>query len=396
MTKPKTDESKAEFLHRFMADEDSCREYVSESVRFERGAAIWDNRGALEAANSLGYNAERDGAESFGGRHLQAGIVGYPEMKHPVTGKQGINVLIEKETIDRMRPTAKGVPVINWAHDFSGGATKWIAEGKAVGVMVGSAWDGDNAWENCEAMVWNKEAKANCRNGFHWSNAWKEDEIDWTPGVHNGMPYDGRVIAAHYTHLAIVPKPRYNGAVIYANAQGGLNAMLKLLGFGKTEAVELDKEAALEIGGKSYKALEVVNAMAAVEADKAKLATTAKSGALKDGDKVVIGGKEYSGLEVANAMAAVEKAKPPVAAEQKIEAAKPVHETPEFLNAVDARVAEILDKKVGEGFFNGIKALAERRPAADDKTALKTHLTTRDRENFGRARWGKKSKAAAK
>jgi hypothetical protein len=105
MTKPNTDESKDAFLHRFMADATSRKEYPNEAERFERAAAIWDNRAVLgEAANSLGYNAERDGAEMFSARHIQPGVVNYPEMKNPATGAQGIALLIEKPVLDAMRP----------------------------------------------------------------------------------------------------------------------------------------------------------------------------------------------------------------------------------------------------------------------------------------------------
>lgn len=342
----------------------------------------------LEAANAMGFNGEVDGAEPFGGRHLQAGVVGYPEMHHPITGKSGINVLIEKDTIDRMRPTAKGIPVVNWTHDFSGGAAKWIADGKAVGVVVDSHWDAENAWECPETMVWDKDAKKNCRDGFRWSNAWKEDEIDWTPGLHNGVAYDGRVIAAHYTHLAIVPNPRYEGAVIFANTiLGGL--MFNL--FGKDgKKVELGKDTILEVDGKPRKLEECVNALAAADAAAA-IVTAPKGSELKDDDVVEVGGKKRTVLEMKNALIAADKilaAKPPVAAApaKKIE-----YTAEEFANAVDARVAAVLDKKVGDGFFNGIQELARRRPNVTDLKAPTIHKTERERVEAGRKRFGRKA-----
>lgn len=389
MPKPNKDEKREDFLHRFMASEEARRDYPKEDQRFAVAINLWEHRNTLEAANGLGYNAERDGAEHFRGRHLQPGLVGYPEMKHPISGKQGIDLLIEKDVVDHMRASAKGVPVVNWAHDMSGGAEKWIAEGKAVGVMTDSYWNGDAAYEDCGFMLWDKEAKANARNGFRLSNAWKEDEIDWTPGIHNGKPYDGRLVAAHYTHLAIVPNPRYEGAVIFANAQGGLKAMLKLFGIGKTEAVELSKDAAVEVGGKKYSALEVVNAMAALE----KVSTTAKDGAIKDGDTVQIGDKKYTGLEIANALAAAEKAKTVEAKPDAKPEVKAAHETPEFQNAVDARVNEILEKKIGEGFFNGIAKLAQIRPGADAPKPA-NRMTEKERIAEGRKRFGGKTAAA--
>lgn len=398
MPKPKTDETREAYLHRFMGSDEARRDYPDEKQRFSAAAALWEHRTALEAANALGYNAERDGAEAFGGRHLQPGLVGYPEMKHPITGKQGIDILVEKEVIDRMRSSARGIPVVNWAHDMSGGATKWIADGRAVGVVVGSHWDGESGWECPETMIWDKEAKANCRNGFRWSNAWKEDEIDWTPGVHNGKPYDGRLIAAHYTHLAIVPNPRYEGAVIFANTLlGGL--MFNLFGKdGKT--VELDKSTPLEVNGKKRTLEECVNALAAADAAAATV-TAAKGSELKDDDVVEVGGKKRTVLEMKNALMAADKI---AAAAQKkgSEAATtevgatPIHETPEFQNAVDARVKEAVEKMVGDGFFNGIQDLARRRPADATQESSKSHRTVREREAAGRKRWGSKKTAETK
>lgn len=401
MPKPKQDEPKEDFLRRYMGDAEAVRSFPDEKQRYAVALSLYEHRNTLEEAmNAASFHGERDGAEPFPGRHLQPGIVGYPEMKHPISGKQGIDVLIEKDTIDAMRASAKGQPVVNWAHDMSSGSEKWIKDGKAVGVLTRSYWNGEDGWEHCDFFVWDKEAKANCRNGFRLSNAWKGDEIDWTPGVHNGKPYDGRLIAAHYTHLAIVPNPRYEGAVIYANSKGGVtNMIMKLLGLGKPEGVALEKEHPVQIGDKKYTALEVVNALAAADAAKATL-TVPNPAAIKADDSVEVNGKKYSGLEVANALAAIEKTQaekkevlpPAAAAEKKIE----LTET-EFANAVDARVSAALEKAVGDGFFNGIAKLAQTRPTAGGETAAAAVGTHSEKARLarGKHRWGSKGKPVA-
>lgn len=396
MPRPNKDESKDAFVHRYMADGEARKSFPDEKQRYAVALSLYEHRNALdEAMNAAGFHGEREGAEPFGGYHLEPGIVGYPEMKHPISGKQGIDILIKKDTIDAMRASARGVPVVNWAHDMSGGAERWLKEGKAVGVMVGSRWDGDAGKEACEAMVWDKEAKANCRNGFHWSNAWKEDEIDWTPGVHNGKPYDGLLKAAHFTHLAIVPNPRYEGAVIYANSKGGLKAMVfKLFGLGKTEGVELDKTTPIEVDGRKRTLEECVNALAA--ADAAKATVTAPAGtALKDEDVIEVDGKKRTVLECKNALLAADKAAlvatAPIEKEEKIEMT-----AKEFANAVDARVKEALDKAVGDGFFNGIAKIAQTRPAVAADLKPAGRQSEKERIELGRARFGsKKAKVAA-
>lgn len=395
MPKPNTDETKEAFAHRYMADEEARKSFPDEKQRYAVAMSLWEHRNTLEEAmNAMGAHGEREGAEPFGGLHLQPGIVGYPEMKHPISGKQGIDILVKKDVIDAMRPSARGVPIVNWMHDMSGGAERWIKEGKAVGVMVSSYWNGDQGMEGCETMVWDKEAKANCRNGFRWSNAWKEDEIDWTPGMHNGKPYDGLLKAAHYTHLAIVPNPRYEGAVIYANSKGGLKAMFKLLGLGKAEPVELDKTHPIEVNGQKRTLEECVNALAA--ADAAKATVTAKhSGELKDEDVIEIAGVKRTILECKNALIAAEKA--PVKKEEKVvEAEKKLELTEkEFANAVDARVKEALEKAVGEGFFNGIAKLAQLRPGDTEVIKTSGRNSEKERIQLGKERFGSKKKPVA-
>jgi hypothetical protein len=387
MPKPRADEQKSDFIARFMASDEARADYPDEKQRVAVAESLWEHRGALEAANALGYNAERDGAELFRGRHLQPGVVNYPEMKHPVTGKQGIAVLMEKHVIDAMRKSAEGVPVINWAHDMSKGAERWIKEGKAVGVMVGSSWDGEDAWEHCSFMLWDREAKENARKGFRLSNAWKDDEIEWTPGFHNGVPYDGRLKAPRYTHLAIVPNPRYEGAVIYANSKGGAADMImKLLGLGKPEGVTLDKDAPIEVDGKKHTALEVVNALKAAEAAAASLKVPSPA-AISDGDSVEVDGKKYTGLEVKNALARAAAAAPAPAAEPK----KITMTEEEFQNSVNEKVKAGLDKALadmeGHAFFNAVAKLAQLRPGESTVAEPKAR-SERERVKEGRKRYG--------
>lgn len=400
MPKPNTDESKDAFIHRYMADGEARKSFPEEKQRYAVALSIWEHRNTLsEAMNAAGFHGEREGAEPFPGRHLQPGIVGYPEMTHPISGKQGIDILVEKDTIDGMRNSARGIPVVNWAHDTSGGSERWIKDGKAVGVMTNSYWNGEDGWEHCEFFVWDKEAKANARNGFRLSNAWKEDEIDWTPGVHNGKPYDGRLKAAHYTHLAIVPNPRYEGAVIFANTLIG-GFMFNL--FGKDgKKVELGKDTVLEVDGKPRKLEECINALAAADAAAAKV-TAPKGSELKDDDVVEVDGKKRTVLEMKNALIAADKA---AAAEPKKEAPKTAAEPAkkiemtqeEFHNAVDERAKAVLEKAVGEGFFNGIAALAAKRGAADDKAtgSAAGRQSEKERIALGRARFGSKRKPVA-
>lgn len=389
MPRPNKDENREAYLHRFMGSAEAIKDYPDDKQRFAVAVSLWEHRNTLEEfGNSMGYTGERDGAEPFGGRHIQTGIVGYPEMKHPHNGKQGIDILVEKEVLDAMRPTMRGIPILNWEH-AQGDYAKWIAEGKAKGMVVGSHWNGDDAWEHCNYFVWDKEAKANCRNGFRLSNAWKEDEIDWTPGIHNGKSYDGKLKAAHYTHMAIVPNPRYEGAIIYQNSKGGFTAMLNLLGFGSEKPIALDKDASLKVGDKQYSVLEVVNSLAKIEAEKAKVSSTAKDGEVTDKDTIEVNGKKYTGLEVKNALAAL-IAKP--AEEKKAEVEEPIAKE-DFENAVKERLDKALEDLKGHAFFNTIAELAKSRPSGTKESPRRND--EKSRLELGRKRYGARKPVGA-
>jgi hypothetical protein len=403
MPRPNDGETREDFIARYMSDAEARRSYPEAAQRYKIAESLWENRNALaEAANALGYNEEREGAEPFEGFHLEPGLVGYPEMKHPVHGTQGVTLLVEKPVVDAMRDSARGMPVLNWKHETSSDSERWIKDGKAVGVMTRSFWNGEAGKEACEFFLWDREAKANARGGFRLSNAWRADDVDWTPGVHNGMPYDGRLKAAHYTHLAIVPNPRYEGAVIYANAEGGLKAMLKLFGIGKSEAVELDKEAALKVGEKSYTALEVVNAITKMEAAAAPAKTTAKEGVLTEKDTIEVGGKKYSHAEVMNALKAAEapKVDPITPKKEPVAAAAPSGKVEfanqaEFEAAVDARLKAQLGDLAGDNFFNAVAKLAQLRPTNLHEAPAPGRQSERDRVARGKEKYGERKRAAA-
>jgi hypothetical protein len=353
----------------------------------------------LELANATPV-AERDGAEPFHGRHLEPGLVRYDEIVNASTGQKGVTLLLEKETIDAMRPTMRGLTVTR-RHEV-GVKPSAIADGDGKGMAVAGFWNGDDAWEHVDFFVWDKETKAECRNGFELSCAFVPNDggVDWTPGKKHNVPYDGVIKSARYTHLAVVPNPRYKGAVIFANSKGGVPTMkINLFGLGKTEGVTLEKDVQIDVDGKKRTVLELVNALAASDAAAAAV-TAPKIENLKDDDVIEIDGKKRTLGELKNALRAADKVVPPAAEPKPSDALKPkpaekiTMTSEEFENALKERLDKAVEDLKGHAFFNAVAAIAKVRPDSALDTEPKRR-TEKDRVKEGKARYGKAAAEAA-
>lgn len=196
---------------------------------------------------------------------IEPGIVRYADVG---------DVLVKKETLDKMLNSFIGKPVVNEDHrdvtpeDF----TKGTAQG-----IVNSVWfDEKDAMFHAAYQVWDKPTLQNIKGGYKVSCAYKV--LRWGPGgVHNNVPYEREVLDGEYTHLAIVSNPRYEGVRIY-NSKGAKTMTLKwikkLLGTDGKElenAVEIESSKSIvEVDGKEYTLDNAIEALKAQEAAKAK------------------------------------------------------------------------------------------------------------------------------
>jgi hypothetical protein len=216
-------------------------------------------------------------------RFIEPGLVHYDDMG---------TVLVKKETLDRMNHSFVGRPVFNEAHrevssnDFS--------SGNADGVVSRVWYEPADGWFWADVMVWDPATKDNCRNGYSLSCAY--DVLKWsdTGGVHNNIPYAREVLEGEYTHLAIVANPRYEGARIIYNTQGG---RMKLAFWRKDKekpevknSAEFESEkATVAIGDKDVPMDTLVSLYNASE--KAKALENEK---FSEEDEIEIGGKKVS------------------------------------------------------------------------------------------------------
>lgn len=171
-------------------------------------------------SNALGASiAGRKGI----GKHLQPGVVAYDNDDGTRT-----TYLLPLEAIEKMRPTAKDKPVVGKSGGFD--HVKIKPGHQYDGVATDSFWDGQSGWEAFNFDGMNSDTAKACEKGYQVSCAYIPTEVDETPGLWHNVPYDAIILNGEYTHFAVVPNPRYEGATIeLLNSIGGgiMNKVLK-------------------------------------------------------------------------------------------------------------------------------------------------------------------------
>ncbi len=354
MPYPTAGETREEYIAKFMKSEEARKDYPDEKQRAAVAYSLWERRnftGILKDPPSLASIAHKHGAQlsdllaefekgvavekehtddeatagvitlhhldedpkyyskgefknakswpkMYKARHLEPGLVFYQDIGpvDPKLGRpRGMTFLLRKEAIDRMRNSFKGRPVVNFEHKDV--APEDFKKGKADGIIVDSWWNSEDAWDWVSFLAWDEDTKKNCENGFQLSCAYVPTEMDMTPGSYHNIPYDGEIINAEYTHMAIVPNPRYEGSKIICNSNGGsmIEKIKALFNFkGTSHAVELDLNTEIEIDGAKLPLVELVNSFKAEQAakEKAELDNAAKT--ITDETLVNVDGKDVA------------------------------------------------------------------------------------------------------
>jgi len=146
-------------------------------------------------------------------RHMYAGLARYNE------GDQEETILVDLEAMQKMSPSFVGKPVIVGVHK------EWdeiITDLKAAetppdfdGYVVECFYNELDGWQWAKFLAVTDAAKESISKGWAVSNAYIPTQFGGG-GSYTNIPYDRKVEDGHYTHLAIVPNPRYEGAKILA------------------------------------------------------------------------------------------------------------------------------------------------------------------------------------
>ncbi len=328
--------------------------------------------------------------------HMSPGLTQYT---NPETGED-YNVLVKKETLDRMNPSFVGLPIFNQhksvevdeAFDFKNGA----AEDLAAGVVTKAGYDDVSGMFFVDAMIWDEETQALAANDYGVSNAYRVDEVS-PGGLYNNVPYEEEVTKASYLHLAIVKDPRYSGTKILQNTKankGGLVMKFKL--FSKKaetpkedvkknenqvedmkDTMEVDASSTFEVDGKSIPLSAMVEAYEAQN-------QVEEVPSLSPEDTVTIGDKEVTVQDLYDAYVASQ-------AESPVENAATENSKDSETTSPSAPSKESVENSKDEtqpvptnNHFKVVKNAAQKDPE-DSKKVLNTSL---NRQRRGKTLYG--------
>lgn len=125
-------------------------------------------------------------------------------------GDKNLMIYISQKTIDRYSHRLKGKPI---TVGHIAGITENNAQQHSVGDVAVCDKPGD-----CIVTIKDEEADKRISNGERFSCCWIP--IKWGPGgTWHNIPYDKELLEMDFTHLAIVPDPRYENVEVFMNSK---------------------------------------------------------------------------------------------------------------------------------------------------------------------------------
>lgn len=168
-------------------------------------------------------------------RHMQPGICKYDDE----------TVLVDTDAIKQMMPSAIGKPVYIHHHEGSNEERLKNLKEEAVGYVTESFYNEMDGWAWFKFLAIDDECHRAVERHWSVSNAYIPGT--WgSAGTKNNCPYNRQIMDGEFTHLAIVPNPRYEDAVIMSPDQFKTYQETK-----KRELVELQNSKAEPAKGKS-------------------------------------------------------------------------------------------------------------------------------------------------
>lgn len=132
-------------------------------------------------------------------RHMQPGICRYEDE----------TVLVDTDALKKMIATGNGIPV--YVHHQPVELDK--LQETAGGYVVESFYNELDGWAWFKCIAVGDECHTAIAKGWSVSNAYKPNEFGHA-GTKNNCPYNREILGGQFTHLAIVPNPRYEEACI--------------------------------------------------------------------------------------------------------------------------------------------------------------------------------------
>ncbi len=250
--------------------------------------------------------------QKYYARHMQPGIAKYADE----------TILVDTGQMQAMMPSAIGKPVYVLHNDV---ILETLKE-DMHGIISGSFYNDLDGWAWFEFMAIDDIAFQAIANKWSVSNAYIPTESGPAGEWHN-CPYDRQILNGEFTHLAIVPDPRYEGACIFSadefksyqaalrerlgelqnsKSQSEGKKTMKLWKNKKEEVTTVDEDTMVELqNGKSASVKEMVAALELRNAEEKDKAEEEK----KNSQKVMVNGAEMTVDELMNAYCALKNEK---------------------------------------------------------------------------------------
>lgn len=230
---------------------------------------------------------EKTNASQYGkvyyARHMQPGVCGYGN-ETVLVDTDGMKAMIGNEAI--------GKPVYILHNTAAEDDRLKNLEKESAGYIIDSFYNELDGWAWFKFIATTDACHSAIAKGWAVSNAYRPTE--WGPGgKKNNVTYDREIVNGCFTHLAIVPDPRYEDACIMTpekfrdyqdskkreleelrnskdNPPGG-KQMFKLFKTKREEVSEIDPDTQIELeGGKIISLREMMNSVKMNSEDEAK------------------------------------------------------------------------------------------------------------------------------
>lgn len=199
-------------------------------------------------------------------RHMQPGICRYEKEV----------VLVDTPALKKMIATGAAKPVYIHHQKVD---LEQLKE-KAAGYTTESFYNELDGWAWFKFIAIDDECHKVIENGWSVSNAYMPSEFG-EGGTKNNCPFDREVLNGEFTHLAIVPNPRYEEALIMSpddfkkyqdenrrqlelhnsNPSKGKLPMIKFFKNKREEVNTIDADTMIEIDGKEVSVQEMINSV---------------------------------------------------------------------------------------------------------------------------------------
>ncbi len=153
----------------------------------------------------------KDHAKIFYCRHMLPGIAGYDVYDKDANTVKSDNLFIDTDVMKKSAPSFAGKPV--FVHHKTNVPINDI-EDIADGYVIECFYNELDGWLWAKMIITSDEGQQAIARGWSVSNAYIPKTWEGK-GQHLSLDYDRKISNYEFTHLAIVPNPRYEQADVY-------------------------------------------------------------------------------------------------------------------------------------------------------------------------------------